>query len=86
MANSPRVIFSSCPICPFDFFCMTPISIHFFAYPYQYDVTSRIGSVVRSKLVEFSVSSQSLARLRSIAAASIRVIVLFAQNGLLIYC
>lgn len=84
-ANSPRVIFSSCPIVLLDFGFIIPISIAFFAYPYQYDVTSGILTE-RSKFVVLSISSQILARLRSIAAASIRVIVLLAQNGLLVYC
>lgn len=66
-----------------DFCFMIPSSIHFFAYPYQYDVTSGIETDL-SMLVVLSQSFQSLARLSSIAAASIRVIVLVAQNGELV--
>ncbi len=85
MANSPRVIFSSCHIFPSDFCFRIPISIHFFAYPYQYVVVSGIDLLL-SKPPELRLSSQSLARLRRMAAASIRVMVFSAQNGELIYC
>ncbi len=82
-ANSPRVIFSSCPMLP-SFFCSKIFdSIHFFAYPYQYDDTSLILIDV-SVFCALSVSFQRFARLRSIAVASIRDIVFVAQNGELV--
>ena len=84
IANSPLVIFSSCPMLPSDLGVMISISIPFFAYPYQYVVVSGIG-IDLSKDHVLRGSSQSFARLRRIAAASIREIVLAAQNGELVY-
>ncbi len=85
MANSPRVILSSCQIFLSSLCLIISISIHFFAYPYQYGDVSGIGLLL-SKTSLLSVSFQRFARLRRIAAASIRVIVFSAQNGILIYC